>query len=99
VAFAEGELVTVCTRLFSEILLGRRPSRTIRAHSNMRMVCWKRTLNRRLLTNFGDHRSPKFNSLILPQSQAVIKAIRHAPPYSAAPEKKTPLDMYECTVG
>ncbi|GAW05888.1 acyl- oxidase [Lentinula edodes] len=54
-----------------------------------------------ILRFLGDHRSESFNSLVLPQSQAVIEAIGHAMAYAAAGEAKIPqpiLDIYECSV-
>ncbi|KAF8198224.1 hypothetical protein K438DRAFT_1584416, partial [Mycena galopus ATCC 62051] len=57
--------------------------------------------NTKLLAKFGGHRSPEFNSVILPQSQAVIEALGHALAYSTALKHNVPqplLDMYECAV-
>ncbi|KAF8173191.1 acyl-CoA oxidase [Mycena galopus ATCC 62051] len=100
---AEGELLTLCIRLFSELLLGRYsinippPSESLLAQHAHGLL----DENKKLLAKFGGHRSPEFNSVILPQSQAVMEAIGHALAYSAALKSNLPqplLDVYECTV-
>ncbi|KAF7335672.1 Acyl-CoA oxidase [Mycena venus] len=100
---AEGELTTLCIRLFSELLLGRYNIDMPSSGESLLSQHAHRLLeeNRKLLVKFGGHRSAEFNSIILPQSQAVIEAIGHALAYAAALENKIPqplLDMYECAV-
>ncbi|KAJ7153925.1 acyl-CoA oxidase [Mycena crocata] len=100
---AEGELLTLCIRLCSELLLRRYSIDMPDADESLLAKHAHGLLeeNTKLLAGFGSHRSPEFNSLILPQSQTVIEAIGHALAYSAALKKKVPqplLDMYECTV-
>ncbi|KAJ7239276.1 acyl-CoA oxidase [Mycena rebaudengoi] len=100
---AEGELLTLCIRLFSELLLGRYTvnvppeDESLLAHHANSLL----DENVRLLAGYGGHRSHEFGSLILPQSGPVIEAIGHAMAYSTAQKAKLPqplLDMYECTV-
>ncbi|KAJ3763918.1 acyl-CoA oxidase [Lentinula raphanica] len=103
VIIAEGDILTLCIRLFSELLLGRY---TIPMPSSSDSILARHAWglleeNRELLRSVGDHRSESFNSLVLPQSQAVIEAIGHAMAYAAAQEAKLPqpiLDIYECSV-
>ncbi|KAG5652552.1 hypothetical protein H0H81_004613 [Sphagnurus paluster] len=104
VIIAEGDVLTLCIRLFSELLQERYevsipdPSESLlalHAHSLLEE-------NKALLKSIeGDHRSDSFNALILPQSQTVVEAIGHALAYSAALRSnlpKTILDVYECAV-
>jgi acyl-CoA oxidase len=100
---AEGELLTLCIRLFTQLLSGScsidmpPPEESLLVRHAQGLL----DENRKLLASFGGPRSPEFNSLILPQSEAVIEAIGHALAYSAALKKRLPqplLDMYECTV-
>ena len=98
---AEGDVLTLCIRLFSELLQN---------HVQLSMPCSSESLlahhasalleeNRELYASLKcDHRSEAFNSLILPQSQIVIEAIGHALAYSAAVKAGLPkpiLDIYE----
>ncbi|KAF8198273.1 hypothetical protein K438DRAFT_2116851 [Mycena galopus ATCC 62051] len=91
--------MTLCIRLFSELLLGRYnvdippPEQSLLAQHAHDLF----EENRVLLANFGGHHSPEFNSVILPQSQIVIEALGDA---LAALKRNLPqplLDMYECT--
>ncbi|KAJ3927241.1 MAG: acyl-CoA oxidase [Lentinula lateritia] len=103
VIIAEGDILTLCIRLFSELLLGRY---TVPMPSASNSLLAQHALglmeeNTEILRSLGDHRSESFNSLVLPQSQAVIEAIGHAMAYAAAGEAKIPqpiLDIYECSV-
>lgn len=95
--------MTLCIRLFSELLLGRytvpMPSASNSLLAQHALGLMKE--NTEILRFLGDHRSESFNSLVLPQSQAVIEAIGHAMAYAAAGEAKIPqpiLDIYECSV-
>jgi acyl-CoA oxidase len=97
-------VLTLCIRLFSELLLQRYhiPLPDVKES----LLAWHASSllreNMDLLKTFkGDHRSDPFNSLILPQSQSVIEAIGHALAYSAAKKAKLPqpiLDVYESAV-
>ncbi|KAK7008204.1 acyl-CoA oxidase [Favolaschia claudopus] len=102
-AIGEGELMGLCIRLLSELLLGRYsinlppPQKSLlsrHAHSLL-------DENKRLLSQLGGHRDPQFNSIILPQSQIVVEAMGHALAYSAARKANLAqplLDMFECAV-
>ncbi|KAF8228423.1 acyl-CoA oxidase [Tricholoma matsutake] len=104
VIIAEGDVLTLCIRLLSELLLQRYQVPLPDAEESL--LAWHATSllheNMRLLKALkGDHRSDSFNSLILPQSQNVVEAIGHALAYSAALKAKLPqpiLDVYECAV-
>ncbi|THU85131.1 acyl-CoA oxidase [Dendrothele bispora CBS 962.96] len=103
VIIAEGDVLTLCIRLFSELLLGRYtvplpdPKSSLlaqHAHSLLQE-------NREILSGLDDHRSETFNHLVLPQSQQAIEAIGHAMAYSAAVEANLPhpiLNVYEALV-
>lgn len=104
VIIAEGDILTLCIRLFSELVQKKYriplpdPSESLlaqHAHSILEE-------NMDLLRQMPDgHRSNAFNSLLLPQSEAVIEAIGHALAYSAALHSGLPkqiLDIYECAV-
>ncbi|TFK37092.1 acyl-CoA oxidase [Crucibulum laeve] len=104
VIIAEGDVLTLCIRLFSELLLGRYEvplpdsSESLLARHAVSLL----DENMQLFVSLKcEHRSDSFNSLILPQSQHVIEAIGHALAYSAAVEAGLPkpiLDVYECAV-
>lgn len=99
---AEGDILTLCIRLFSELLQGKYevpmpdPGESLLAlHASSLLE-----ENMALLKSLdGDYRGDSFNALILPQSQPVVEAIGHALAYSAALRAKLPqplLDVYEC---
>ncbi|KAJ3757330.1 acyl-CoA oxidase [Lentinula raphanica] len=103
VVIAEGDILTICIRLFSELLLERytipmpSPTSSILAQHAWGLI----EENRELLRSVGDHRGESFDSLILPQSQSVIEAIGHAMAYTSARDANLPrpiLDIYECSV-
>ncbi|KAH6904274.1 acyl-CoA oxidase [Coprinopsis sp. MPI-PUGE-AT-0042] len=104
VIIAEGDVLTLCIRLFSELVQGRYalplpgPSESALAQHTHSVL----DENVALYKHFGsDHRSAEFNSLILPQSQLAIESIGHAMAYSAAVEAGLPqaiLDVYECAI-
>ncbi|KAK0454282.1 acyl-CoA oxidase [Armillaria borealis] len=100
---AEGEILTLCIRLFSELLLKRYTIALPDADESLLAQHAHGLMeeNGQLLAGIGDHRSKEFNSLILPQSQPVIEALGHAFAYSAAKKANVPqpiLDVYECAV-
>lgn len=101
---AEGDILPLCIRLFSELVLQRyefplpNPEESLLARHASALI----EENIQLLHSLQcDHRSDAFNSLILPQSQIVIEAIGHALAYTAAIRANLPqpiLDIYECSV-
>ncbi|KAG6867850.1 hypothetical protein C0993_010305 [Termitomyces sp. T159_Od127] len=104
VIIAEGDVLTLCIRLFSELLQKRYevpipdPGESLLAFHASALL----EENIALLQSIdGDYRSDSFNALILPQSQGVVEAIGHALAYSAALRSNLPrpiLDVYECAV-
>ncbi|KAF5366570.1 hypothetical protein D9758_008981 [Tetrapyrgos nigripes] len=103
VIIAEGDVLTLCIRLFSELLLGRYtvplpdPNSSLLAQHAASLL----QENRDILSGLESHRSEAFNNLILPQSQSVIEAIGHAMAYAAAVDANLPrpiLDVYESLV-
>ena len=104
VIIAEGDVLTLCIRLFSELLQGHfeialpDPSESLLARHASSLLHENRDLFKSLKC---EHRSDSFNSLILPQSQTVIEAMGHALAYSAAVKAGLPkpiLDVYECAI-
>jgi hypothetical protein len=101
---AEGDVLTLCIRLFSELLLGRYqiplPSPEESLLANHASAVFQENLH--LFESLKcDHRSDTFNNLLLPQSEIVIEAMGHALAYSAALKAGTPqyvLDVYESAV-
>ncbi|KAJ3569826.1 hypothetical protein NP233_g4801 [Leucocoprinus birnbaumii] len=101
---AEGDILALCIRLFSELLLGRYeiplppPEESLLARHAVALLEENIQLFKTLKC---DHRSDSFNNLLLPQSQTVIEAMGHAFAYSAALKAGLPqyvLDVYECSV-
>lgn len=100
---ADGDILTLCTRLFSELVLAKyefalpRPTESLLAHHAFSLIAEER----QLVTSFGTQRySDAFNNLTLPQSQIAVEAIGQAMAFSAAKQANLPqtiLDMYECT--
>ncbi|KAF5339568.1 hypothetical protein D9611_011500 [Ephemerocybe angulata] len=104
VIIAEGDILTLCIRLFSEMVQGQyhlpipdSSDSLLAAHANSLL-----NENIALFRSLGcTHRSEAFNSVILPQSQPVIEAIGHALAYSAGVKAGLPqpiLDVYQCAV-
>ncbi|KAH7890445.1 acyl-CoA oxidase [Phlebopus sp. FC_14] len=104
VIIAEGDVLTLCIRLFSELLLERYriplpdASESLLAHHATSLLEENIELLHQL---HGGHRSDAFNSLILPQAEPAIEAMGHALAYSAGLRSGLPrpiLDVYECSV-
>jgi len=102
---AEGDILTLCIRLFSELLIGRyevsmpAAEESLLAHHAVSLMQENRRIAKRITG--GNHRSNAFNSIILPQSESVIEAMGHADAYSEARKSNIPqpiLDVYECAV-
>ncbi|KAK2460001.1 hypothetical protein APHAL10511_008007 [Amanita phalloides] len=104
VIIAEGDILTLCIRLFSELLQSRYsvplpdPQESLLSRHASSLL----EENTRLFQSLSSqHRSEKFNSLILPQAQLAIEAIGHALAYSNGLKAGLPkpvLDVYECAV-
>ncbi len=105
VVIAEGDILTLCIRLFSELLQARYSLGSLLPDASESLLAFHASAlleeNATLLQTFGTHRSEAFNALILPQSQPAVEAIGHAMAYSAATKARLPqpiLDLYECAV-
>jgi len=101
---AEGDVLTLCIRLFAELLLERYQiphpdaSESLLARHALSLFEENKALLQKLP---GGHRSQAFNTLILPQAELAIEAMGHAMAYSAGLRKglaKPILDIYECAV-
>ncbi|PFH48580.1 hypothetical protein AMATHDRAFT_76654 [Amanita thiersii Skay4041] len=104
VIIAEGDVLTLCIRLFSELLQKRYTVPLPDSNESLlsRHASALLDENTQLLESLAcQPRSDAFNSLILPQSQHVIEAMGHALAYSSAVQSGLPrpvLDVYECAV-
>lgn len=104
VIIAEGDVLTLCIRLFSELLQGHFEVPIPHASESLldKHAASLLQENRDLFTSLKcEHRSNAFNSLILPQAQIVVESIGHALAYSAAMKAGLPkpiLDVYEAAV-
>ncbi|THH02279.1 hypothetical protein EW026_g542 [Hermanssonia centrifuga] len=104
ISIAEGDILVLCIRLFSELLLERyslpQPSRQdtllARHSAHMFSACSS------LLSSFPrGHKDERFNSIILPQCEAAISALGQAMAYSFALDDGVPkplLDLFECAM-
>ncbi|KAH9921831.1 hypothetical protein B0H21DRAFT_177663 [Amylocystis lapponica] len=104
ISIAEGDVLVLSIRLFSELLIGRYalpapgdPSSLLARHSTAIFARCKK-----LLASFpGGHRDARFNDLLLPQAEPALVALGHAYAYAAARDAGLPqplLDLFECAV-
>ncbi|VDC07105.1 unnamed protein product [Peniophora sp. CBMAI 1063] len=104
VIIAEGDVLALCIRLFSELLLKRYSLPLPAAESSVLARHAHDILNDATALSQsmpGGHRSQTFQSLILPQSEDSIAAFGHAMAYAAAKAagvSKRMLDIYELNV-
>ncbi|KAH7910118.1 hypothetical protein BJ138DRAFT_143157 [Hygrophoropsis aurantiaca] len=103
VIIAEGDVLPLCIRLFTELLLNRY---TIPTPTQTKSILWQRAVSnleacRRVLHQIpGGHRSEEYNKL-LPLAEPSIAALGHALAYSAAIDSHLPepiTSMFECVV-
>lgn len=97
-------MLTLCIRLFSELVQQQyavpipKSTESLLAHHATSLL----EENIEIFSSLkGGHRSPAFNSLLLPQSELVIEAVGHALAYSEALKSGLPqpiLDVYECAI-
>ena len=103
-AIAEGDILVLCIRLFSELLLGRYTLPQPRDGDALlaRHAAAIFARGRALLASFErGHRDEAFNNLVLPQSELAITALGHALAYDAARAAGVPaplLELFECYV-
>ncbi|TFK91638.1 acyl-CoA dehydrogenase NM domain-like protein [Polyporus arcularius HHB13444] len=103
VIIAEGDVLSLCIRLYNELLLGRY---SIPPPAHKDTLLWRHAEGllrtaREYLATCDDHRSEKANAFVLPLAEAGVSAIGHALAYSAAIDAAVPkplLDVYECAV-
>ncbi|KAG8221515.1 acyl-CoA dehydrogenase/oxidase C-terminal [Butyriboletus roseoflavus] len=102
VIIAEGDALTLCIRLFSELLLERYQiplpdaSESLLARHTVSLFEESKILLQLLP---GGHRSQTFDTLVLPQAERAIEAMGHSMAYSAGVQRGLPkpiLDIYEC---
>ncbi|KLO15450.1 acyl-CoA dehydrogenase NM domain-like protein [Schizopora paradoxa] len=98
---AEGDVLALCIRLASELLIGRYELPAPR-HPRCLLALHEKAFFERcraLLASIGDHRSELFNQRILPLCRPLIEAISHRMAYEAALDSGTVhkplLDLYE----
>ena len=103
-AIAEGDILVLCIRLFSEVLLGRytlpEPMHSSTLLAKHASGVFSKASEILAGLPLG-HRDAGFNRLILPRSQLAITALGHALCYSAALDAKVPrplLDIFELFV-
>jgi acyl-CoA oxidase len=100
---AEGDVVTLCIRLCSELLQGHYTV-PLPPLSDSLLAQHAHSLleeNRTFISTLSNHRGEEYNAIVLPQSQGIIEALGHALAYSAAKRANLPqpiLDVYECSV-
>ena len=104
ITIAEGDILVLCIRLFSELLIGRyglpQPDHANTLLSRHASGVFSRC--RDLLSTFqGGHRDDAFNNLILPQSELAVTALGHALAHSCALDAGVPtplLELFECYI-
>ncbi|PBK93467.1 hypothetical protein ARMGADRAFT_1012355 [Armillaria gallica] len=100
ISIAEGDILVLCIRLASELLLGRYSiPRTLNA-SSLLAIHESAILNKyTAMVEEHGHRGDHYRSFILPQSQTIIESIGHRMAYDAAVTQGVPralIDVYEC---
>ncbi|KAH8093147.1 hypothetical protein BXZ70DRAFT_950310 [Cristinia sonorae] len=96
VAIAEGDVLALCIRLASELLIGRyeMPAPADPTSLLARHEAGLFDEARQVVANLGEgHRSEGFNRLILPLCQPLIEAIGHRMAYEAAVKAKVNPDL------
>ena len=104
ISIAEGDVLVLCIRLFSELLQGRyslpqpkqRDTLLARHSAQIFASCTA------MLASFPNgHKDERFNGLVLPQSEPAVAALGHAMAYSYAIQEGVPpplLDLFECAI-
>ncbi|TCD66083.1 hypothetical protein EIP91_001841 [Steccherinum ochraceum] len=101
VAIAEGDVLALCIRLASELLIGRyempepADANSLLARHEAGLFEEARTV---VMSLGAGHRSESFNRLILPLCQPLIEAIGHRMAYDAAVKAKVPQDLIDMYV-
>ncbi|KAJ7506874.1 hypothetical protein B0H11DRAFT_2169898 [Mycena galericulata] len=104
ISIAEGDILALCIRLASELLIGRyslpgttNPSSLLARHEAGLFA----EAHAALRSLGSSHRSEGFNRLVLPLAQPMVEAIGHRMAYDAAVERginNDALDLYEAGV-
>ncbi|KAF8919514.1 acyl-CoA oxidase [Mucidula mucida] len=102
IVIAEGDVLVLCIRLASELLLGRYGVPQTTDSSSLIAQHEKGVFEeaRALAKKYG-HRSQVFADYILPRSKDIIEAIGHRMAYDAAVAEQVPqplIDLYVCNV-
>ncbi|KAK0478605.1 acyl-CoA dehydrogenase/oxidase C-terminal [Armillaria luteobubalina] len=100
ISIAEGDVLVLCIRLASELLLGRY-SIPETLNSNSLLAKHESAVFNKYTAMVEDHghRGDHYRSFILPQSQTIIESIGHRMAYDAAVAQGVPqalIDIYEC---
>ncbi|KAL3492804.1 acyl-CoA dehydrogenase NM domain-like protein [Aspergillus germanicus] len=91
ISISEGDVLTICIRLASELLLGRKP---LAKHERAVFAESRESLK----TMRGGHRSNEFNRTLLPRCQFLVESLGQRMAYEAAQSAGVPhflLDIYE----
>lgn len=104
ISIAEGDVLVLCIRLFSELLLGRYAlpppthTDTLLARHAAGMFAHARDVLARIP---GGHRDETFNRLLLPRSELAVTSLGHARAYACALDAGVPaplLRLFECYI-
>ncbi|KAK0479622.1 acyl-CoA oxidase [Armillaria novae-zelandiae] len=100
ISIAEGDVLVLCIRLASELLL-RRYSIPETSNSNSLLAKHESAIFNKYTAMVEEHghRGDHYRSFILPRSQTIIESIGHRMAYDAAVAQGVPqalIDIYEC---
>ncbi|KAJ3543335.1 hypothetical protein NM688_g5865 [Phlebia brevispora] len=103
-SIAEGDIVVLCIRLFSELLQGRyalppalHPETLLSRHSAHLFS----TFSKMVASFPKGHRDEQFNNLLLPQAEPAVMSLGSAAAYSSALDagvSQPLLDLFECAM-
>ncbi|SJL07060.1 related to acyl-CoA oxidase [Armillaria ostoyae] len=100
ISIAEGDVLVLCIRLASELLLGRYSIPETLDSSSLLAKHESALFNKyTAMVEEHGHRGDLYRSFILPQSQTIIESIGHRMAYDAAVTQGVPqalIDIYEC---
>lgn len=95
ITIAEGDVLVLCIRLFTELLLGRytlpSPSHTDTLLAGHASGIFERC--REVLASLPSHRDSAFNRLLLPQAERAMTAVGHAAAYACAVDAGVPAPL------
>lgn len=95
ISIAEGDILVLCIRLFTELLLGRytlpapsQPDTLLARHASGIF-----SRGREVLASLPSHRDSAFNRLLLPQAERAVTALGHAAAYACAVSSGVPAPL------